>query len=120
MPRQPVKAPRPDLFNSTVALLRYGATQDEASDALAAAIDASRETGKQATVTLKLTIVPNGEGQIDIRDKVDSKLPEMPRGSTLLFTTPECNVMRENPAQEKLKLRGVEDDKPSEFRKVQG
>lgn len=110
--------PRPDLWNFTVANMRYGATQEELSEKLAEAVNMARETGKQAEVTLKLTVKPEGDGQYKLTDKITAKLPELPRGSTIMFGTPDGNLMREDPRQEKMPLRGVEDDRPSEFRKV--
>lgn len=111
---------RPDLWNFTVAQLRAGATQEELSEKLSEAVNMARETGKQAEVTLKLIVKPVGDGQYELRDKVSDKLPEMQRGMTLMFGTPDGNLMREDPRQNKMNLRGVEDDKPTEFRKAEG
>lgn len=105
--------PRPDLWNSTVALLRAGATQEELSEKLAEAVNMARETGKAGEVILRITVKPVGDGQYELRDKVTAKLPELQRGMTLMFGTPDGNLMRDDPRQKKLELRGVSSDKPS-------
>jgi len=111
---------RPDLWNFTVAQLRAGATQEELSEQLSEAVNMARETGKPAEVTLKITVKPVGDGQYELRDKVSAKLPELQRGMTLMFGTPDGNLMREDPRQKKMDLRGVSDEKPSEFKKAEG
>lgn len=107
---------RPDLWNFTVSQLRSGATQEELSEELSKAVNMARETGKQAVVTLRLTIKPVGDGQYQLQDKVTTTLPELPRGMTMMFGTPDGNLMREDPRQKKMELRGVADDKPTEFK----
>jgi len=111
---------RPDLWNFTVAQLRAGATQEELSEKLSEAVNMARETGKPAEVTLKITVKPVGDGQYELRDKVSAKLPELQRGMTLMFGTPDGNLMREDPRQKKMDLRSVSDEKPSEFKKAEG
>lgn len=107
---------RPDLWNFTIAQLRAGATQEELSEELSHAVNMARETGKPAEVTVKLTVKPVGDGQYELRDKITTKLPEQQRGMTLMFGTPDGNLMRDDPRQSKLPLRGVEDDRPTEFK----
>jgi len=102
--------PRPDLWNATVAQLRSGTAQEELSEKLAAAVNAARDTGKQAEITLKLTVKPVGDGQYELRYKINDKLPEFERGATLMFGTPDGNLTRDDPNQQKLNLRSA--DKP--------
>lgn len=110
---------RPDLWNSTVAQLRSGSTQEELSDMLGEAVNMARETGRQATVTLQIIVKPIGDGQYEIRDKVSHKLPELPRGMTLMYGTPEGNLMRDNPKQASLNLRSA-DEAPAPLKHVEG
>lgn len=110
---------RPDLWNFTVAQLRGGITQEELSEKLAEAVQMARETGKPAEVTLKLTVKPVGDGQYELRDKVTAKIPELARGMTLMFGTPDGNLMRDDPRQKKLDLRGVANDKPESYKHVE-
>lgn len=110
---------RPDLWNYTVSQLRHGATQEDLSEKMSEAVTMARETGKQATVTLQVIIKPIGEGQYELRDKISAKIPELNRGMTLMFGTPEGNLMRDDPRQQSMELRGVKDDRPTEFKKME-
>lgn len=104
---------RSDLFTHTVNNLLNGHTQAELSDRLAECVERARETGKQAKLTLTLTIKPLGQsGQYEIRDQIKQQLPELDRGITLFFGTPEGNLTREDPNQQNLALKTVPDDKP--------
>lgn len=110
---------RPDLFNFVIGALRYGATLDELSEKLNECVNASRETGKVSKLTLELTIKPNGStGQYELTDKIKSRVPELDREVTLMFGTPEGNLVREDPRQMKLDLRRVEDPPAADLRKV--
>jgi len=109
---------RPDLWNSTVASLRQGITQEELSAKLAEAVCMARDTGKQAKVSLEITVKPIGDGQYELRDKVSAKIPEHQRGITLMFGTPDGNLMRDDPRQRSLELRAV-DDTPEELKTVE-
>jgi hypothetical protein len=109
---------RPDLFVHTVNNLLYGQTASELSEALYECIERSQETGKQAKLTLSLTIKPTTrEGlQYEIKDEIKTVMPQLDRGITLMFKTEDGNLQRENPAQQTMELKSVEDDKPSTFK----
>ncbi len=108
---------RHDLFTYTLGTLRGGLAAEELSEHLHAAVQACSETGKQATITLTLTIKPNGStGQMHLVDKIAGKLPQLDKGSTILFATPEGNLQREDPRQGSFDLRTVADDRPKQFK----
>ena len=101
---------REDLFNATVAQLRNGQTQIEASELLNELVQACRETNKVGEITLKIKVRPDGAtGQYFLEDQVTSNPPKPERGNTLVFGTPEGNLQREDPRQKKLELRNVDD-----------
>lgn len=81
---------RPDLFVHTLNNLRTGAAED-LSNTLAEATQAAKDTGKVATVTLVMKITPEKgmDGVFNIEEEIKSKLPQMPRGRTIMFETPE-------------------------------
>lgn len=111
---------RPDLFVHTLNNLRTGAAE-ELSDVLAEACKAAKDTSKQATVTLTLKIIPEKgmDGVYTIEEEIKSKLPQLPRGRTILFETPEGNLVTDDPKQQKLELRSVDaEEKPTELRQV--
>lgn len=102
---------REDLFNATVAQLRNGATQSEASEMLNELVNACRDTGKVGELTFKIKIRPDAAGQYFLEDQLSSNLPKPERGKTLFFGTPEGNLQREDPNQQSLDLRKVSDDR---------
>lgn len=92
--------PRKDLFLHTVRELLNGGTADELSERLAACVAAASETGKTASLTFKLIVKPRGRtGQYELRDEITDKVPELDRGITLMFGTPEGNLQRRDPNQ---------------------
>lgn len=104
---------RPDLFMSTLNSMDYGVTPEELSDELAEVVQAVRDTGKQGTVTLKLTIKPESisNGQVSITPEVKANAPQMPRDKALMYFTPDNNLQREDPRQKKLAFEAVEGGK---------
>ncbi len=110
---------REDLFLFVIGQLRYGATQAELSEALNACVNAARETGSKATLTLSLQILPDGDGTYRIEDKFVHKLPSLKRGSTIMYGTPEGNLEREDPRQKSLDLRSVPDARPEPIKTPQ-
>lgn len=109
---------RDDLFAYTLAQLRYGATQAELSEMLNECVNRARETGKAATITLTLKIVPDGDGTYRLEDKAVHKLPTFSRGSTVMYGTPEGNLQREDPRQKTLELRPIADE-PATFKPLE-
>jgi hypothetical protein len=105
-------------FTDTLTNLRFGRLHDELSDALNALVAACVETQKVGTLTVTLKLKPSKGGAIEILDEVKVKTPEFERGSSLMFPTPENNLVRSDPRQQELEgLRTVEQS-PSELRKV--
>lgn len=101
---------RQDLFTHTVNQTRFGVCQSELSDQLDECIQAAIETGKKATLTLKLHIKAVGKGgQIEIKDDISKTIPKLDTGTTLLFRDEDGNVSRDNPAQQKLNVTSVPD-----------
>lgn len=111
-------AVREDLFTFLVSQLRYGATQTELSEKLNECVNVARDTGKPATLTLTLKIVPDarGEGTYKIEDRAVHKLPVFERGGTVMYGTPDGNLQREDPRQKSLDLRALTIERPSIFK----
>ncbi|WP_010322998.1 hypothetical protein [Marinobacterium stanieri] len=104
---------RPDLFTHTVNHLRTGAAQ-ELSDELAKLVEAVRTTSKQGTLTLVLKVKPEGEGIYGIEEEIKSKLPQLPRGKSLLWGTPDGNLVTSDPNQGSFELKTVADSEPEQ------
>lgn len=99
---------RPDLYVATINQLRYGAAAEELSEKLAECVDRASSTGKTAELTLVIKIKPQGaSGQYFLTDEIKQKLPSLPKEQTIFFGTPEGNLTREDPRQQKLPLVSV-------------
>jgi hypothetical protein len=103
---------RADLFNATMAQLRNGQTQIEASEQLAELVQACRDTNKVGEITIKIKVRPDGAtGQYFLEDQITMKAPKQERGKTLFFGTPEGNLSRTDPKQRELDIRAVDDNR---------
>jgi hypothetical protein len=108
---------RQDLFVYTLNNIRGGGLALEASEALQEAVQRCQDTGKQATVTVVLTLKPNGAtGQIHFTDKVTSKLPMLDKGTSIFFGTPDGNLTRDDPRQSAMDFVRPAADRPAEPR----
>jgi hypothetical protein len=95
-------------ITDTLRHLRGGQLIDECSEALAGVVQAVDATGKSGKLTIELTIKKiSRSGALDIVDKVTARAPEDQPLSTLMFPTPEGNLLTEDPRQQKLELRPV-------------
>ncbi|MBQ9240233.1 MAG: hypothetical protein IJ164_02720 [Duodenibacillus sp.] len=95
--------------------IRQGGLLADVDEAIREAVMAVNEKGKAATVSITLTIKPatkNGTNVI-ITDEVRTKLPKLPSGETILFTSPDGDLAESDPRQGKLEFvaRKVEVDK---------
>ena len=81
--------------------LRDGATAREFDEALRELVATVRATGKAGSVTLSLHIKPASSGAeyFNVRDKITSKLPELPKGDTFLFATKDNGLSLRDPRQ---------------------
>ena len=110
-------------FFETLREIRRGQILDDCADELAKAVRAVDETGKPAKLTIELSIKPAAKipGTYVISDKVRAKLPELPVGETILYGTPEGNLLARDPRQADLELKAVSAEpamQPESLRKV--
>lgn len=110
---------REDLFLHVVGQLRCGASQAELSTMLNECVNRARETGSAATLTLTIKIVPDGDGTYRLEDKYVHKLPSMKRSSTIMYGTPDGNLMRDDPRQRELDIRPVPIERPTTLKSIE-
>lgn len=93
----------------TLREIRRGDLLDEAADALQQLVAAVSDTGKVGKMTIEISIAPasKGQGAVKVADKITLKIPTWPAGETILFVTPDNNLVPNNPRQESLDLRSV-------------
>lgn len=96
-------------FFDVIRDLRRGMLLDECSDAMQEVVKAVDETGKPAKLTLEITVKPAARvgGAVNVSDKVTVKLPALPNGETIMFMTPENNIVANDPKQQQLELKSV-------------
>lgn len=108
-------------FNQTLAKLNRGELNDELTALLADVIKAVRETRKQGTVTVSLSVAmlnSRTEDTIKITPKVSSKIPELDREESIVFSTPDGDVLFDDPNQVKMELKTVEEQPKGELKKL--
>lgn len=90
-----------------IALCRLegGSLVQDISNQLQAAAAASYNLTKKAKVTIEIEFKPGGARKMDIRAKVSSKIPQEERAGTMLFVTPDGQLLAHDPDQQRLDLR---------------
>lgn len=89
-------------FFQTLPEIRGGVLQEELTDAMRKVVCAVGNTNKPGVITLKLTFKPGSSGSIEVLDELKTKVPELSKGSSLFFATPENYLVRDNPRQDNL------------------
>lgn len=97
------------LFTDVLRETRNGALVDELSEKLNELNKAVVETGKSGTITLTLGIKPAKGGAFFVSDDVKLKVPELDRESTIFFITEVYDLQRNDPRQQNLGFRSVDD-----------
>lgn len=85
-------------FNATVQSIRDGALLELLTGKLNEVVEAVQEHRKVGTLSLTLTIKPNGEDAVTVVSKVGAKIPEGTVGDALFFVN-GGNLVRRNPRQ---------------------
>lgn len=90
------------LFTDVIRDLRFGETLDEISAEFNNLVTAVEKTGKVGELTFKVKVKPSAAGAIEVIDDIKTKLPQLAKGTSLFFATPEGNLVRNNPRQDEL------------------
>lgn len=91
---------------------------EHAGDEFSKLISAVVSTGKAGSLTLKIDIKPSTAGALAVKSNVVTKVPKGLPPESLLWPTPEGNLITEDPRQEKLDLKPVAVEKPRELKAV--
>lgn len=95
-------------ITETLRHVRGGLLINEASELLAEIVKAVEVTGKAGKLTIELQIKKlSRSGALEIIDKVTSKTPTEAPLTTMMYPTPEGNLITEDPRQQKLDLKTV-------------
>ena len=92
-------------ITKTLERLRGGQMLDEASEKLAEIVKAVDITGKAGEITIKLQVKKlSRSGALEVIDKISSKIPEEQPITTMMYPTPEGNLLTQDPRQQTLEL----------------
>lgn len=95
-------------ITETLRHIRGGMLIDEASEALSTVVKAVESTGKAGRVIIELQVKKlSRSGALEIIDKVTHKVPAEQPMTTMMYPTPEGNLLTEDPRQQKLDLKTV-------------
>lgn len=102
------------VFGTTLAAMNDGRVLSDLDEALREVTKAALGAGAKATVTLQLTVMPNGNGVgdtplIKVVDKITTKCPKPARDKEpVFFADDNFNPTRRNPNQEKIQFTEIE------------
>ena len=100
--------PVSNAFEDMLRKHRRGIVANKASEALREAIQASRDTGANSEVTLKIKLLPAAGDEMSIDIQVTSKLPVEKLPSGRFWVDDDLQLHTSDPKQLKLNLREVE------------
>lgn len=95
-------------FNDMLEQLSGGLVCQALSDKLNDLSRAVNETNKSGSIAISITLKPNGEHGVTAATKIKTNVPERPFGDTMFFVTAAGHLMRDDPRQQALPLRRIE------------
>lgn len=99
--------------STQIPQINSGWLDNELGAALSDAVRAVLAHGKNAEITLKLKISPQNlqHGTVKIAHDINTKLPREKREGGIVFATPDGNIQADDPAQQKLDLKPINEQK---------
>ena len=91
---------------------------DVAGDKFSELINAVTAHNKAGTLTLKVAIKPSTAGALAVKAEVNITKPKGLPAESLLWATPEGNLMAEDPRQTKLDLKSIAPEPVRELKSV--
>ena len=95
-----------------------GPLLDDAGEKFAELVRAVNATGKAGSLTMKVFIKPSTAGANAVRGEASIKKPKGLPAESLLWPTPEGNLMDDDPRQSKLELKQVAAEPARELKTV--
>lgn len=91
-------------FSDTLRELRNGEALLDLAEQLQQVVNAVTDSGKTGSLTLTIEVKPfeKHSGALVLRDSIKTKLPKIETRGTVLFSTPDGNLTRNNPRQDDL------------------
>lgn len=98
-------------FSQQLAYINRGTLDAELTEALADVIKAVRETGKKGAITLTLNcsmLNTRDENTMKVTPKITRTIPELDRADTIMFSTADGDLLRDDPDQMQIDLKVIE------------
>ena len=105
-------------IHETLKHLAGGTFLDEAGDKLAELVAAVDSTGKAGTITLKISVKKSTKSDMQVIGNITMSKPQEAPDATLMFPTPEGNLLLNDPRQQNLELKAVAAQTPTELKQV--
>lgn len=105
-------------FTDIIGHLEGGHTFEDLNDRLRELAQAVTEHGKPGTLSLTLTVSPNGRHNYTVVPEVKVKLPQAARMKTIFFGDEYGNLLRRDPRQKQLPFKDVEEAALRELREA--
>jgi hypothetical protein len=90
------------LFSEFIEGYRSGTLDQILGMELQKVVDASQKHAKVGQLKIAITLKPKSVGETEISIKFDKKLPARDRLDSIMFVTPEGNLVGDDPNQPKL------------------
>ena len=94
-------------IHETLRHLMGGTFLDEAGEKLAELVAAVDSTGKAGKITLTIAVKKSTKAAMAVTADIKISKPMEAPDATLMFATPEGNLLTEDPRQQKLELKQV-------------
>ncbi len=102
----------------TIRHLHGGTFLDLASDSLAELVSAVDSTGKPGEITIKINVKKMSKGAMGVIGKLSLRKPQEAPDATLMFPTPDGDLLTQDPRQQNLELRTVPAQAETQLKKV--
>lgn len=100
--------------------LEAGCLIDDASEKMSELVKAVDQTGKAGKLIITIQLRKATKGALAITGKVDCTKPKEPAFESLMFATPEGNLLTEDPNQKKLDLKPVIAEPTRDLKTIEG
>ncbi len=106
-------------FTQHLIYLNKGTLNDELTECLGEVVKAVRDTGKKGSVsvTLNVSSVKGSEDQVSITSTVKHLVPQLDRPATIMFSTADGDLLRDDPDRVQMTLKSIE-PAPANIKKV--
>lgn len=94
-------------FFDVLRIAQRGNTVEQLNDSLAELTKAVMDARGSGSLTLKISLKPDGDNSVEMDSTVTLKKPNIKRGKTIMFVSPEGALVRNDPRQIDMPLRAV-------------